>query len=452
MQSSLWKLLTAAGIVGIGTVVVLEVQNRLPVRNVATSAVGDQSTGNEISVTPDAATEFDDAVMANARSAAYDPAAFDAPGVGMGKPAPPADNARFFGAHQEAVANHDDAPDEGSPFSAMMDEPPEEAEGESFVAMGDGSFESAPSQASAVETRSPVRSASFPSGSAEFTDPVPALGPGTVTDTGAIADHSRVVPFPVEATASLPSPVAAPQPAVVASTSAKPVEKTTMMFFPNGSGAANASEKPPERPQPVATPKPAATSAPVQLARTAKPTAPSALTPVPEEKPVQTVQRTSATVDEPPMMFVPEPVPDLQGSPGGSAGGSRITPALETPAFDEDSIPVQPRSLNLPSGQPARTTSPANEDPEPQFFGDDTLDSTRPTPQPGSPRNEDPQTLPFMDEPGLIDEPFESDPSSPAPGGTGPESEPEFPRPRLPENTPDFNDTPSPFEPDREFP
>jgi len=453
MQSSLWKLLTAAGIVGIGTVVVLEVQDRLPVRNVATSAVDEQSTGNEISVTPDAATEFDDAMVASSRSAPYDPAAFDAPGVGIGKPAPPADNARFFGVHQEAVASHEDAADEGSPFAAMMDEPPEEEEEtESFVAMGDGSFEPAASQPGVVERRSPATAASFPSDTAEFTDPVPAVGPGTLTDSGTIADHSVVVPFPAEATASLPSPAAPPQAAVVASTSAKPVEKTTMMFFPNGSGAANASGKPLEHPQPVATPKLASTAAPGQLARTAKPTAPSALAPVPKEKPVQTVQRTSATVDEPPMMFVPEPVPDLQGSPRGSAGSPRITPALEMPAFDEDSIPVQPRSQNLPSGRPARTPGPANEEPEPQFFGEDNLDPTQSTPQPESAQDEDSQTLPFMDEPGLIDEPFESDPSSPIPGRTAPESEPEFPRPRFPENTPDFNDTPSPFEPDDSLP
>jgi hypothetical protein len=51
MQSSLWKLLTAAGIIGIGTLVVLEVQNRLPARNSTVNGVTVQSTGTEISVT-----------------------------------------------------------------------------------------------------------------------------------------------------------------------------------------------------------------------------------------------------------------------------------------------------------------------------------------------------------------------------------------------------------------
>ena len=61
MQSSMWKLLTAAGIIGIGTLVVLEVQNRLPAqsqinRNAQAVASGSPT---ESEVIPDATTDLD---------------------------------------------------------------------------------------------------------------------------------------------------------------------------------------------------------------------------------------------------------------------------------------------------------------------------------------------------------------------------------------------------------
>jgi uncharacterized repeat protein (TIGR01451 family) len=61
MQSSMWKLLTAAGIIGIGTLVVLEVQNRLPAqsqinRNAQAVASGSPT---ESDVIPDATTDLD---------------------------------------------------------------------------------------------------------------------------------------------------------------------------------------------------------------------------------------------------------------------------------------------------------------------------------------------------------------------------------------------------------
>ena len=91
MQSSLWKLLTAAGIIGIGTLVVLEVQNRLPARNSTVNGVTVQSTGTEISVTPDATTPFDEELAAaSIADGANSPDKLDGPGAGVGRPAPPA--------------------------------------------------------------------------------------------------------------------------------------------------------------------------------------------------------------------------------------------------------------------------------------------------------------------------------------------------------------------------
>ena len=103
MQSSLWKLLTAAGIIGIGTLVVLEVQTRLPVPTSSGGVVAVQATGTELSVTPDATTAFDEAMFGSdsARRGTSDPAQYDKPGVGVGRPAPPADDSRFFGAVED---------------------------------------------------------------------------------------------------------------------------------------------------------------------------------------------------------------------------------------------------------------------------------------------------------------------------------------------------------------
>lgn len=64
MPSSIWKLLTAAGIIGIGTLVVLEVQSRLPVPSQASPAA-DSAEAISTSpvangdVVPDATTELD---------------------------------------------------------------------------------------------------------------------------------------------------------------------------------------------------------------------------------------------------------------------------------------------------------------------------------------------------------------------------------------------------------
>ncbi len=61
MQSSMWKLLTAAGIIGIGTLVVLEVQNRLPAQsqNNRTSQAAAAGLPTESDVIPDATTDLD---------------------------------------------------------------------------------------------------------------------------------------------------------------------------------------------------------------------------------------------------------------------------------------------------------------------------------------------------------------------------------------------------------
>ena len=67
MQSSMWKLLTVAGIIGIGTLVVLDVQSRLPMPAQAAGAANAAGTVNadtvnaktNTDVIPDSTTDLD---------------------------------------------------------------------------------------------------------------------------------------------------------------------------------------------------------------------------------------------------------------------------------------------------------------------------------------------------------------------------------------------------------
>ena len=69
MQSSMWKLLTAAGIIGIGTLVVLEVQNRLPARSQINRNAQAAASGSptESDVIPDATTDLDRLLAGDSR-------------------------------------------------------------------------------------------------------------------------------------------------------------------------------------------------------------------------------------------------------------------------------------------------------------------------------------------------------------------------------------------------
>lgn len=61
MQTSMWKLLTATGIIGIGTLVVLEVQNRLPAQSQTAGSSQAPDIGNPVEsvVIPDSTTDLD---------------------------------------------------------------------------------------------------------------------------------------------------------------------------------------------------------------------------------------------------------------------------------------------------------------------------------------------------------------------------------------------------------
>ena len=120
MQSSFWKLLTAAGIIGLGTLGVLEVQHRLSARNAATSAAktstaGTDQPGTEVAVVPDATTDFD-RMMASTESFS----GLDEP-ADSGDVTPAAatltDNSRFFGSEPvNQTVNKDELTEGQSPF------------------------------------------------------------------------------------------------------------------------------------------------------------------------------------------------------------------------------------------------------------------------------------------------------------------------------------------------
>ena len=441
MQSSLWKLLTAAGIIGIGTLIVLEVQNRLPVRKPVLSSVGLQTPGNEISVTPDASTEFDDALAANPSVEANDPSMFDQPGVGSGNPAPPADDTQYFGATEDHTLHKDELAEEGNPFSAAMNEPPEEAE-----VVADSSF---------AGDSIPLKSAEDESAqSSEFTEPVPALS------SQSLIPESTVIPFPKEQGVSKPTVEQFPVAAVPAASREKSSEKTTIQFFSNSSGSnAGAASTGAGTASPAAASKAAAqpvlaagvaappVSSAARTSAMAKP-AVSAVVPVLEnEKTVKMVQRTSASSADEPLMLVPEPVPDLS-TPSFNGGDSvDDTPLMDPRSFEEDSVPL-PSRPRVPATLPS-TPRPAREETDVPFFGEDNGTGTPASPPSRGSIDEDAETLPFMPD----DTELNELPTRPRPRITDP-PEDDFPKPQLPGRLPnsgsdlDDRSRPEPFEPD----
>ena len=443
MQSSLWKLLTAAGIIGIGTLVVLEVQNRLPARNSTVNGVTVQSTGTEISVTPDATTPFDEELAAaSIADGASSPDKFDGPGVGVGRPAPPADNSQFYGASEERTVHKDDLTDNTSPFAVSLTEP-EESESTELPSAGEeasADFDAAVTAASpGGAAKTSVKSASFRPDGASADESTSAIGDSVpVMELPAADDDAPVIPFPNEIAATKSA-----APAAVTSTKDnKSSDKKTMMFFPNGgkSEAKAASSTAASTTTPVATTPVAASPGSSFAAAEAAPATTAGLQPTPTDvadappatfasdavangptaakvpksaaapKSVQSVQRTSASSDEP-SLFLPDPVPDVTSPPVAS-------PRSPSRDLEEE----------LPSFEPA----PFDSDPEP-------TDTPAP-PLSGTPM-EDEETLPFMPDESPEPARDDLDPADvPLPSTGGSVRDREF--------EPDDSGSPLPFEPD----
>ena len=453
MQSSLWKLLTAAGIIGIGTLVVLEVQNRLPARNSTVNGVTVQSTGTEISVTPDATTPFDEELAAaSIADGASSPDKFDGPGVGAGQPAPPADNSRFFGAAEERTVHKDELTDNTSPFAVSLTEP-EESDSTELPAAGEESsadFDAAVNAASpSGAAKTSVKSASFRPDGASADESTSVAGDSVpVMELPAADDDAPVIPFPNEIAATK---AAAPVAAATSTKDNKSLDKKTMMFFPNGgkseSKAASSTATPAAAPvaantgssfaasnaapattaglQP--TPTGDADVSPTTFASDAASSATKAPKAAAAPKPVQTVQRTSASSDEP-SLFLPDPVPDVTSPPVASPRSpgrdlEEELPSFEPAPFDSDPEPTDTPAPPL-SGTPMEdeetlpfmpdeSPEPARDDLEPadvplpstggsvrdrEFEPDDSGSPLPFEPDPTTPRRDDSQPLPAADD------------------------------------------------------
>ncbi|MBC7965275.1 MAG: hypothetical protein H7Z17_05040, partial [Fuerstia sp.] len=103
MQSSMWKLLTVAGIIGIGTLMVLEVQSRLRTTPVTSEAAKvDNAPGTaqagDTDVIPDATTDLD-RMLAGTDTSDDPQFALNEPNApeDTGAPVPPADDQTFVG-------------------------------------------------------------------------------------------------------------------------------------------------------------------------------------------------------------------------------------------------------------------------------------------------------------------------------------------------------------------
>jgi uncharacterized repeat protein (TIGR01451 family) len=445
MQSSLWKVLTAAGIIGIGTMIVLEVQRRLPVpsANGSLPAVA----GQETSVTPDASTPLDDVLSEPALLGAFsEPSAFDKPGQGQGNPAPPEDDSRFFNPQDQEVrkgdlaenfdlfaddAAHSKAPASSTgdrataagtnsqPLSFSGDTPPVKP---ASAASPKGGVAAPPaSEGNSTSTQTPELAFPFEEAAAKRSAPTLPAGAGD-------ANADRPI-FPAE-DRSVKASAQAKQTAE-SNTGSVSQERNTIQFFgnaqkPQASGnESNAAMSSSSGPASFPNDGTAAVNSGV---KTAGATLGSAAE----------ITRTSATAgsDELPNLFVPEPVPDVTDPRASETESNRSQPLSEFNPFEEDgssSTPVRPTPV-----QPAPVQEPSLPFPgiEPEFTEDPVIPDRRPPPAAGQPET------PLADEPFMEDQPA-TRPSPDRPARPIAE-EPRFP---LPDSGTGLTD--EPFEMDR---
>jgi uncharacterized repeat protein (TIGR01451 family) len=263
-------------------------------------------------------------------------------------------------------------------------------------------------------------------------------------------DDAPVIPFPNEiaATKTVPS-VAAPS-----TKDNKSLDKKTMMFFPNGGKSeSKAASSTASTTTPAAAPVAANTGSSF-AASNAAPATTAGLQPTPTSdadvppttfasdaassatkapkaaaapKPAQTVQRTSASSDEP-SLFLPDPVPDVTSPPVASPRSPRRDLEEELPSFEPAPFDPDPETTDTPapplSGTPMEdeetlpfmpdeSPAPARGDLEPadvplpstgrpvrdrEFEPDDSGSPLPFEPDPTTPRRDDSQPLPAADD------------------------------------------------------
>lgn len=395
MQSSMWKLLTVAGIIGIGTLMVLEVQSRL---GMPSQAAGVASTAgapgaaaaasNDTDVTPDATTDLDRMLSASDVSDEQQ-FALNEPGAPQdgGVEVTPAVDETFVGvAPVNRTVLKDNLADDDNPFNrtAGADDPPKIAD-------------SSPAAEPITEPSAAIQPAKTSGDSASLAESKPAGMPTTQFFNGS---GSKEVKTPASASKAAP---------VVASESAKTVTPVSVQSFDDRrTDAKNAA--------------------------------------------VPQTQTDSGVPD----FFLPEAVPEIQ--PPADTAPPRKDPAaddplMELPAFRGDSAPGSdstpaPTDPRVPEGgsvppdlKPAASDvipAPASTEKNSPFFEADELVPTPPTsnggssPKPGSAFELDP--VPELDEPRT-------------PPGSSP-----VPTPRKAPRDPAEADFPEPSYPDRNSP
>jgi uncharacterized repeat protein (TIGR01451 family) len=436
MQSSLWKVLTAAGIIGIGTMIVLEVQRRLPVPSANGSLPA--TAGQETTVTPDASTPLDDMLSEPALLGAFsEPSAFDKPGQGQGNPAPPEDDSRFFNPQDQEVRKGDLAEN----FDLFADDAAN-SQARASSNGGSGTDGSATAEGTTSQPlpfsgdKTPVKPASATSPKGTVAAPPASQGNSTSTETPLTFsfEEAAVAKSSTSSAAAATDIAQADRPsfpvdeggATVASQAKQTTqsragsvsqERNSIQFFGNGqklpasgneSNAAMSSAS-------------GATSFPDESSAAANSTVKTAGATLGAGA---QITRTSATAssDELPNLFVPEPVPDVTNPGASETESNGRQPISEFNPFEEDgpsSTPVRPLPVQPVPVQEPNLPFPGK---EPEFNEDPVIPERNPSPgtrQPETPladepfMEDEPATLPSPDRPAR---PIADEPSFPAPG------------------------------------
>lgn len=418
MQSSIWKLLTAVGIIGIGTFVVLEAQNRIAQSRSWNKNAEMASAGVETSVTPSADTEFDRLI--GSEPSVSEPEEYDKPGTGIGFPAPPAADEKFVGVIDQKV-NKEDLTEGGNPFA--MDEPAVAEEPE--FALNEHPAEPTP------ESKQP--------------EPKPeAVTAFATEETASSSPTVQPASFQPE---PAPKTVETTSVATAAATSEKTkpsdgsnIEKTKTANHSGSKYTFFGNDKPGDKTASGqnATPTSEKTASETKSAAATEPKKQASRIPVKEAaSPTSGVILASGTQDEP-MLTVPAPVPDV--SRPASSGAATDEPAFERSPFEVDTpAPIERNERGR------STTSPAVDESVPSFPPFEP--EPAPTPSPASnPRTPAPRTSPATprSETPLIDDPFPLDDatgrderpsdSRPGPVGAG-DRDDSFPTPSFPDRS-----------------
>jgi uncharacterized repeat protein (TIGR01451 family) len=430
MQSSMWKLLTAVGIIGIGTLVVLEVQSRLPKPNQAsvvappTDAAVVRSDA-DTDVIPDATTELDKMLAGtempdDVQFALNEPDA-DSKTTALGT------NADSQGTVVETPVSRtvmkDSLTDEVNPFERSVDVAEQPA------------TEDSPAATATAETSSEPGSVPIIQPTSFAGESVPVTG---LNSAGNAASSSASVD------------------------SAKPAGSSGTVFFSGSSGQKNAA---------TATPSPVKSALPAPVAEEQKTkTIPVSAQAFRDTRTAETgtaAAVTSNQIEEDSIeFFMPDPEPEIvKPEEAGTSPNlpDEDVPLMEVPGFDADSSPnfdITPKPES--PGSPNRDTAPADAGSTRPAQPPETETNTRffepdvpiPSPRPDSPRsrpdtrNPEPEDLELEPVPDLVEPPALDDSDLRTPPRPRPEDDfpaPSYPdrrsRPELDENSP-FNPAP----------